>query len=141
MANALYDFGAEDSRIRPFIGVGVGLSSTLTAFGGKLQGVGSDDIADYRRVSGTGRVSYSIPGERFIAGDSDDMAFAWQLLAGGSYRMNSRAHLDLSYRYYNIREVEFSSYNAPGGAPLVGDFKASPADHSITLGIRWAFGD
>jgi opacity protein-like surface antigen len=97
----------EDPVLAPYIGVGGGWA--------------------WADVDGTG----SGPGAIVV---SDTVsALAGQLMAGLAWRINSQAHIDLGYRYFDMlsEEVE-TSY---------GDFEESFSDHAIMLGFRWCFGE
>lgn len=144
MANGIYDFGAQNARFQPFLGAGVGIARTSIDFSGKLEGIG--DIApwpdfDTRRL------------QEAIAGDSTHIAFAYQLVAGASFKITDRATIDATYRYFKAPDVEWDSANLgePGGFPQydsvipnltnrVGSFTAPLEDQSLTIGFRWAFG-
>lgn len=144
MANALYDFGGEQARFRPFIGAGLGIARTSIDFSGKLEGIGDTTPwpqFDPRRL------------QEGIAGDSTNIAFAYQLLGGLSFRISPQAAIEATYRYFNAPEVEWASFNLgePGGYPQygspipnltnrVGDFSAAYEDHALTVGLRWTFG-
>lgn len=144
MANGLYDFGAETARIRPFIGGGLGVARHSIDFSGKMEGIGSDDPWNYNPDRHL---------QEAIGGDSTRLAFAWQLLAGLSFRVNDQASIDATYRYYRSPEASWGSYNLEGeggyasyGFPTpalttrVGDFEADYVDQSLMIGLRWAFG-
>lgn len=144
MANGLYDFGGEDGRFRPYLGVGLGVLKTSIDFSGKMEGIGLDTPWNY---DGARKL------QEAIGGDSSNMTFAYQLLAGLSYRLTPQATIDVTYRYFEAPEVRWSSFNLSGvggypeyGSPIfglaerIGDFEAAYSDQSLTVGLRWAFG-
>lgn len=144
MLNGLYEFGREDTRLRPFVGFGVGASRNLIDFAGKMEGIGQDTPWNYssrRHV------------EEAIGGESSRIAAAYQLLGGLSYRLNSQATIDATYRYFAVPAMSWGSYNLegvggfpaygdpwPALTPRVGDFEANYGNHSLTISLRWAFG-
>lgn len=144
MLNGLHDFGAQDARFRPFVGLGLGLSRNLIDFTGKMEGIGLDspwNQSSRRHV------------EEAIGGDTSRVAFTYQLQGGLSWRLNAQATIDATYRYTATPALAWGSYNLDGvgGFPAygdpwpaltgrVGDFEASHGDHAFTVGLRWAFG-
>jgi TonB-dependent siderophore receptor len=152
MANLVHDFGPADWRLRPFVGLGLGLSRSSIDFSGKMKGVGSDDILSYcTAFTADGRCSSaSLPGSVWIGGDTQKIALAWQALAGLSFQVTKRLNLDASYRYYSVPDLKWGSWNYPGVlsynppnspfAPRLGDFSGDYKDHAFNLGLRWAFG-
>jgi opacity protein-like surface antigen len=99
----------EDPVLAPYIGVGGGWA--------------------WANVDGVGGGTVPAP----IVVDDSVSALAGQLMVGLAWRINSQAHLDLGYRYFDMlsEEVE-TSY---------GDFEESFSDHAIMLGFRWCFGE
>ncbi|HRH19924.1 MAG TPA: porin family protein, partial [Brevundimonas sp.] len=64
----------------------------------------------------------------------DDSGLAWQVLAGLAMQTGPRGNIDITYRYFNISDVEMGD-GTPTGT-IAGDF----SDHSITIGYRHSFG-
>jgi outer membrane protein OmpA-like peptidoglycan-associated protein len=67
--------------------------------------------------------------------DSNDKVFAWQGIAGVTYRVNQHWDIDLNYRYFNADKAE-----------LVESFGAAPREvnlekHSVTVGFRYGFNE
>jgi outer membrane protein OmpA-like peptidoglycan-associated protein len=67
--------------------------------------------------------------------DSNDKVFAWQAIAGVTYRVNQHWDIDLNYRYFNADKAE-----------LVESFGAAPREvnlekHSVTVGFRYGFNE
>lgn len=151
MANVLYDFGDEESRVRPFLGAGLGLARTAIDFSGKMEGIGGTTWinTDY----GFAFFDQNRQLQEAIGGDTVNYALAGQLIAGLAYRVTDRATLEASYRYYAAPEVKWDSWNLSGqggfpeyGAPVdgltnrVGEFSAPYNDQSVMIAFRWAFG-
>ena len=78
-------------------------------------------------------------GNRAVAFAADDSStkLAGQALAGLSMALGDRLDLDLTYRYL-VTDFEFDSISS--AAPDLGNFEGPYRDHSLTLGLRWAFG-
>src|SRR5690606_9629599 len=112
MVNAIYDFGSADSTFRPFIGLGAGVNR-----------VSIDTIGALRGDRGT-----------FLSADDSSTNFAWQGLLGFAWALGARSNLDLTYRYLSS-DAEWES---TGGG--LGTFEGDYQDHSVTLGLRYAFG-
>lgn len=145
MSNLIHDFGKPGRRLRSYLGVGMGLVRSSMDFSGKLEGIGSDDpwsifglFPDGTRMTQEG-----------IAGESTDLAAAFQLMAGVSLTLSDQATVDVGYRYFNAPEISWDSFNldrdSAQGIPTVypsrvGSFSASLEDHAFTVGLRWAFG-
>jgi outer membrane protein OmpA-like peptidoglycan-associated protein/outer membrane protein W len=115
MVNTIYDFGDDSWGIRPFVGIGAGVARIDTNFVGTQGG---------RR------------GVAIVADDSSTKLAA-QALAGVSVALGERLDLDLTYRYL-VSDYEFDSISS--AAPDLGNFEGEYEDHSVTLGLRWAFG-
>ncbi|MNS58940.1 Outer membrane protein precursor [compost metagenome] len=116
MANVLYDFGSPEWRVRPFVGLGVGVNRVKT-----------DTVGNLRDLRGAS----------FTADDSSTK-FAAQAIAGLAWAVSDRANVDLTYRYLT-GEAAFDS-NTVGGTQYgewSGDYDQS---HTVTLGLRYAFG-
>jgi opacity protein-like surface antigen len=83
-------------------------------------------------------VSGNAPG---VAVDDTVSALAGQLMAGLAWRINSNAHIDLGYRYFDTLGDDVTvTYSAPY-APGTQSFEESFSDHAIMLGFRWCFGE
>ena len=67
--------------------------------------------------------------------DSNDKVFAWQALAGLTYRVNQHWDIDLNYRYLNAdkAELQASAALAPREVNL--------EKHSITIGFRYGYNE
>lgn len=122
MANFIYDFSPE-SRFNPFVGFGVGASLV--------------DIDVEGTLATSGGVGPAVQNVRI---DDGDLTWAAQALAGFSYAVSERMNLDLTYRYFvgadHVLPVEYASVT---GLDL-GDFEGDYQDHSVTIGLRYAFG-
>src|SRR5690606_25168038 len=116
MMNVIYDFGSADSTLRPFIGLGAGLNRVNTEYLGTLA---------FDRTVGVGA-------------DDSSSELAAQALAGLTWALSDRASMDLTYRYL-MSNFSFETFaSAPVGdfGPVDGRY----TDHSISLGLRYAFG-
>ncbi len=105
MGNVLFDFD-NSSRFTPYLGVGAGAARV------DLDGaspVGGGSIND------------------------DDTAFAYQGIAGVSYRVSDRFKLTLDYRYFAAPDVEVTTST---GVAVDTEYRS----HSIMVGLRFSFG-
>ena len=116
MVNVLYDFGSADSALRPFIGLGAGINRVNTEFLGTL--------ASDRTIG--------------VGADDSSAELAAQAIAGLSWALSERATLDLTYRYL-ISNMGFETFDSD---PLddIGPIAGRYEDHSVSLGLRYAFG-
>lgn len=119
MANIVYDLGDTDSRLRPFVGAGVGLVSLSVDFGGRLQGV---------------------EGDPQFGSQTQTANFGWQLMAGIGWHISERLTLDAIYRYLSVPSATLDGFVLPEYQAGVGSFDTSFNDSTATIGFRWAFG-
>jgi len=65
----------------------------------------------------------------------DDYVFAWQLIAGLNYALNSRTDLFLNYRFFNAQEPEFEGFDRSGDPITIrlDDLEK----HTVTIGVRF----
>jgi len=117
MVNVLFDFGSADSALRPFIGLGAGVNRVNTEIEG----------AALAGAPGIG-----------ISADDSSADLAAQAIAGLSWAISDRAHLDLTYRYL-MSNMEFDTV-ATGPTGFDGTYEGRYTDHSLSLGLRYAFG-
>jgi opacity protein-like surface antigen len=111
MANAYFDFGRADARLRPYVGAGAGLA--------KVDGF---------RFAGTG----AAPNARFVHYDDSDTSFAWQAMAGASLRITDKLSFMAQYRWFDAGTVDFIT-----GA---GQTEATEIDgHHVDIGARFSF--
>lgn len=115
MGNVIYDF-FPSSRVRPFIGAGIGAARVDLKVGGKFNS--------------------ATPGGVFRV-DDDDTAFAWQFLGGMSFDISDRLTGDLTYRYLDGNDIRFGSSSSGSAQP--GSFKGAYEDQSLTVGLRYSF--
>jgi OmpA-OmpF porin, OOP family len=115
MVNVIYDFGDDSWGIRPFLGLGAGAARVNTDF------IGTQD----------GQRGFT------MAADDSSTKLAAQALAGVSMALGERLDLDLTYRYL-VTDFEFDSIAS--GPVDFGNFEGPYENHSLTLGLRWAFG-
>ena len=116
MANVIYDFGDASWSLRPFIGLGAGVNRVNTEFVGTYAG---------NRTIGVGA-------------DDSSAKLAAQAIAGLAWAISDRAHLDLTYRYL-MSNMEFDTFSSVAAVDL-GTVGGRYTDHSLTLGLRYAFG-
>lgn len=137
--NVIHDFGKEGARFRPFAGLGLGVTRTTIEFDGKMEGIGQNDVPWGLRRFAEGIVS-----------QDTDFAPTWQAQAGLSFALSEQATIDATYRYTAINDLSWSSYNmdvpwlipalSSPLTPRLGSFSADYQSHSLTVGLRWAFG-
>jgi opacity protein-like surface antigen len=135
MANAIYDV-SPDQSFDPFIGAGVGLAhieALTTYWFSNVPGATGPGNPPLQRLKLAGTLTR--PGE-----------FAVQGLAGVSYRVSRRIHMDLTYRYYfTPGALRWNPLNATSPALAQnsglrpGDFIGRFDDQSVTLGLRYDF--
>lgn len=116
MANAIYDFGDSDWRVRPFVGLGVGWARVATQV-----------IAEHNDTRG-------------IKVTADDISndFAAQAIAGVAFALGERTNLDVTYRYF-MSEFEFTP-NVNSASRDAGTYAGEFDDsHTISVGLRHAF--
>jgi opacity protein-like surface antigen len=123
MANVIYDF-MPDSAISPFLGAGAGVAH------GKLQTLGQFSTV-------TGALTAANPAIQNLSIDDDDTVFAYQAVAGLSWKASDRLNVDLTYRYLGGSDMDFASVGT--GALQPGVFSGDYSDQSVTLGLRYSF--
>jgi opacity protein-like surface antigen len=131
MINAIYDI-APQRRLQPFVGAGVGFYHLQFNAHFYFSGVPAP----------IGPVNPAI--QQFQLGGSVATLnqFAYQGLAGVSYRLNRRLTLDWTFRYVAAPRLRWNTLNdTPGLTPTQGlqphDFQGAAADYSITAGLRY----
>ena len=67
--------------------------------------------------------------------DSNDKVFAWQAIAGLTYRVNQHWDIDLNYRYLSAAQAELqqTAFSAPREVDL--------EKHSVTVGFRYGYSE
>jgi OOP family OmpA-OmpF porin len=116
MMNVIYDFGSAESTMRPFVGLGAGVNRVNTDFLGT--------VAANRTVA--------------IGADDSSAKLAAQAIFGVAWALSDRANLDLTYRYL-MSNTEFDVFAS--SAPYdIGAVGGRYRDHSVSLGLRYAFG-
>ena len=81
MANVIYDF-APGAWLNPFVGAGVGINRL--------------DVKTLGQFSNVGATTPSIQN---LTVDDDDLAVAWQAIAGASIKATDKLKIDVTYRY------------------------------------------
>jgi OOP family OmpA-OmpF porin len=125
MANVIYDF-MPDSAISPFLGVGAGVNHTKVKTLGQFSTV-------------TGAVTAANPAIQNLVIDDDDTVFAYQALAGLSWKATDRLNVDLTYRYLGGSDMDFASVGSAPAGLQPGVFSGDYRDQSVTLGLRYSF--
>jgi len=124
MANALYDFNFLNLNVGgvgivPYVGAGVGYGWN-----------------DWRNANGRN-------GPAQIRVDDRDGQFAYQGIAGVAFALDSMAPglaLTTEYRFYGTMEPELAATGLTNGRPVVaGTYKPTNYNHSILVGLRYAF--
>ena len=120
MANLIYDFGAADAPLRPFVGLGVGVNRVNTDALGNL------------RANRTAT----------LVADDSSAEFAAQAIAGLAWAMSERTTLDLTYRYLTGDASWASTTSGTGpGATAFGRWEGEyDQSHTVSLGLRYSFG-
>ncbi|RYF92267.1 MAG: porin family protein, partial [Caulobacteraceae bacterium] len=103
MGNVVFDLLPE-ADVHPFVGVGAGIAAAQI------------DAVD---------------GPNFIIDDSD-ATWAWQAIAGFTAKASERINVDLTYRYFQTGDFDFTNAGAVG--PIEGSYN----DQSVTIGIRYS---
>ncbi|WP_276315538.1 outer membrane protein [Salinarimonas soli] len=116
LANAYVDLGTW-SGITPYLGAGIGLSSTLFR----------NYVSQVVYFDGTPVPPFGYPGKR-----TNQLAYA--LMAGVGIDLGSGATLDVGYRYVHLGEVatRLDAFN-------VGTKMKDIDAHEIRAGLRWEF--
>ncbi|HRD45604.1 MAG TPA: outer membrane beta-barrel protein, partial [Caulobacter sp.] len=115
MANLIYDF-MPDATLNPYVGFGIGINRLEM------------DLSA-RANSGAG----------VIGVHDKDSVFAYQWLAGVSWEATDRLNVDVTYRYLNGAEADWESQDT-FVFPVEG-LSAKYVDHSLSFGLRYAFGE
>lgn len=105
MVNLLFDFNTK-SDFSPYVGVGAGIG----------------------RVSADGATPFA-----GAAIDDDDTGFAYQGIAGLSYKLLDSVDLFGDYRYFATQSLELTT---DAGIGVDADYH----NHTIMVGFRWSFG-
>ncbi|ENZ83384.1 hypothetical protein OR37_00684 [Caulobacter vibrioides OR37] len=122
MANVLYDF-APNSWINPFVGVGVGINRL--------------DVKALGQFSNVGAISATNAAIQNLSVDDNDMAVAYQAIAGASIKASDKLKIDFTYRY--ISGADHSWQTTGSGALAPGAFTGEYKDQSLTVGLRYSF--
>jgi outer membrane protein OmpA-like peptidoglycan-associated protein len=122
MANALYDFDlGPGSFVMPYIGVGAGYV--------------------WHEYDGT---RIAAPGVGNVTIDGSDGRFAYQAIAGAAFPIRAVPGLAITaeYRFLGTLnpEIDAVSRNALGVVTARGEAEVNNYNHSVMLGLRYAFG-
>ena len=126
LANVIYDIDLPflAPTIRPFVGAGAGVNR-----------VSVDMIGQFSNVPGT--ISGANPRFQNLVIDDDDLAIAYQVLAGLAWEATDRLSVDLTYRYLGGSSTDFDSVGSANLQP--GTFSGEYRDSSLSLGLRYSF--
>lgn len=119
MVNVLYDFHIGDSPIVPYIGAGIG----------------------WQRVQIDGGRARGPSGGQLLVDDEADV-FAYQAIVGAAYEIPSVPGLAITaeYRFLGTPEPDMGvRVIGPGGASARGSSDVNYMNHSVMLGLRYAF--
>ena len=124
MGNVIFDL-LPHSRINPFIGGGAGVIGLKLHSGGIVVG-GPPTI---------------VPITPFVAVvDSSDTHFAYQGIAGVSFRATDRVNVDLTYHYTRADNISFGNASLASIDPNeTGRLRGNFRDQAVTLGFRYSF--
>ncbi|MEM8617641.1 MAG: outer membrane beta-barrel protein, partial [Pseudomonadota bacterium] len=126
MLNGIYDFN-RDGKFQPYLGAGIG-GARVKAKASNLTGVVLNKLDDPTTISGQSPVNGF--------GD-DDTGIAYQGLAGIGYKFSDRLTVDFGYKYFLVQDLDFSGTGFNGEAV---NYETDYQDHSLTAGLRYAFG-
>lgn len=122
MVNALFDFdlssfGVSPRAYMPYLGIGAGYAWT--------------DISKAR--FGVGASQYSI--------DDTGGAFAYQAIAGSAIGLAPGLALTIEYRFFHALQpsIGITRTAGPAAASVPGSFKPLGLNHSLLVGLRYAF--
>ena len=104
MANVIYDI-LPDSVINPFIGVGVGINRITINTDGQFSNI-------------TGPLTAANPAFQNLSIHDNDTAFAWQALAGLSWKATDDLSVDLTYRYLGGSDISVPSTGTASASRL-----------------------
>lgn len=62
-----------------------------------------------------------------VTGNDDQDAWAWQAMAGVAVGLTDRLDLDIGYRYFDMPEADFGTFNV------------EEIHQAVTVGLRWQF--
>ena len=123
MANVIYDF-APGSWLNPFLGAGVGINRLDVKTLGQFSSV-------------PGAITATNPAIQNLTVDDDDLAIAWQAIAGASIKATDKLKIDFTYRYITGGEHTWQSLGSNSLQP--GAFEGQYRDQSVTVGLRYSF--
>jgi opacity protein-like surface antigen len=131
LLNAYVDLGTWHG-VTPFIGAGIGISRNT------LHGVTDEGYSNTFAGAGAGNTSNTSGTFK----TKTTTQFAWALMAGAAYDVNSRLKLEMGYRYLNMggAKAPIPNCNAfgPGLQPCAVTFQmARSGVHDVRFGFRW----
>ena len=118
-----YDFSIKDSKVKPYIGGGLGWSW--------------NDIS-------TTTVTNSVSGLRRTHGGDTENDFAWQFSAGVGIPLKGRGIVDIGYKYVDVGDLDSGPTTVSGSFPgfAFGPFPFNGVSgdvsfHEVSIGIRY----
>lgn len=131
MLNGYVDLGTWHG-ITPFVGAGVGVANQ------RLHGI--TDNGYNNLYAGPGAPGTSPTSGVYRA--SSKTSFAWALMAGLAYNVNSRLKLEMAYRYMNFGKVKSAvptcAAFGPGPQACTSSLQfARSGSHDFKIGMRW----
>jgi opacity protein-like surface antigen len=129
MASAYWDFPIDDS-VAAFVGFGLGWSEVNF---GKLSATSTLTINPLAATPATGTIA-TAPG-----GSTDN--FAWQIMAGLSFPVETGITIDLFYRYFDAGHFASSAGNVTINGNVVGTYAGAEGalhSHEIAVSVRFA---
>ena len=129
MANVLYDIPL-GLDIQPFVGAGVGVVHADLKHGAAI----ACPLCLHPDIC----TIYGCAGAGVSVDDSVDK-FGWQVMGGASWAFAPQFNLDLTYRYIRAENLTWTAQNVFfAGHPTI---RAGYSDNSVTLGVRYSFGE
>ena len=126
LANLYYDLPTWRS-FRPYIGAGVGFvvhSSNGRTF-------------THTRTCSAGTVNCAAGSDVANGSMPSDVAFAWAIMTGASWKVTRNGSLDFGYRYLNLGGTTLSTGFTTGGSRIPARMKIPDQDqHEIRVGYR-----
>jgi len=132
MFNGYIDLGTWHG-ITPFVGAGIGLANSRIS--------GMTDNGYNNLYAGPG--SFASSSTSGVFRDSRSTSFAWALMAGLGYQVNSRLTLEMGYRYLNVGKVKSSPVNCHAAGPGFQQCGGNALQmkragtHDMRIGMRW----
>ena len=106
MLNGIYAF--EISRLRPYLGVGIGLARHDATLEARIEYDVTDiDVTDIDGIRDSGKMS--------LRDSDDDIVLAYQAMAGIAYPVSETMEARIGYRYFATADADFDGVEASYG--------------------------